>query len=131
MLLREGRAEDLPLVLDSWVKSYAGSKFAESIRAAGVSYERFQDLVAKNILGRSSTQLRVAVWDQDGDDTDAPIVGWSATEGSVVHYVWVRPQWRGDGLSKTLLGEQTYTAATHKTRALPAGIRLDWMRVWA
>lgn len=131
MLLRAGRSEDLPLVLDSWVKSYAGSSFASGVRSAGISYERFQDLVAKTILGRPTTQLRVAVWTDSGDDPDAPIVGWSATEGTVVHYVWVRPQWRGDKLGKTLLGEQAYTVATHRTKSLPDGIRLDWMRVFA
>ena len=133
MIIRKGCAEDLPLVYDSWVNSYRGSYFAEGMTHAGVSYPRFQDMLIKNILGRDSVTLTVAVWDVAGDETDAPVVGWACTEGSVLHYVWVRTQWRGPdtGVAKALLGDMgQYTTATHKTRALPNGMRRDWMRVW-
>ena len=133
MIVRKGCAEDLPLVYDSWVNSYRGSYFAEGMTHAGVSYPRFQDMLIKNILGRDSVSLVVAVWDVEGDDTDAPVVGWACTEGSVLHYVWVRAPWRGRdmGVAKALLGDLgQYTTATHKTRALPTGMRREWMRVW-
>ena len=135
MIIRKGRADDLPLVYDSWVQSYRASHFGEAMNLAGISYSRFQDLLAKNILGRESTVLTVAVWPTEGeDDTHAPVVGWACTEGTVIHYVWVRTQWRGPemGVARALLGDMgQYTTATHKTRALPNGMRQDWMRVWA
>ena len=137
MIIRKGCAEDLPLVYDSWVNSYRGSYFAEGMKHAGLSYSRFQDMLIKNILGRDSSSLTVAVWDSGGDggdDADAPVVGWACTEGSVLHYVWVRTPWRGPetGVARALLGDLgQYTTATHKTRALPNGMRQDWMRVWA
>ena len=63
--IRAGQGDDLSFVLKCWVDDYRGSDFAYGCRKADIHYLRFQDMIAKNILGRAD--LAVACWDKDPD----------------------------------------------------------------
>lgn len=135
ILVREGKESDLNFVLGTWVKSYERSTFAQGARFGGMPYARFQDLIAKNIIGRASTHLVILAWERDPDT----IMGWAAYEAQanerpVVHYAWLREELRGMGLVKLALAPlaRRECTVTHRlgSHPLPEGWDFDWFKVW-
>jgi hypothetical protein len=132
-MVRQGKASDLNFVLGTWVRSYERSTFAQGARFGGMPYARFQDLIAKNIIGRDSCHLTILAWERDEDT----IMGWAAFEAPtnerpIVHYAWLREELRGSGLVKLLLAPvvDRECVATHRISRLPEGWDFDWFKVW-
>lgn len=103
-----------PLVFATWLRSFqATSDLGKKLPrdAFFASHHR----VIERILARGAT-VTLAVLP---DDTSV-VFGWSVTEGNVVHYVYVKPDFRKFGLATALLAhvEKPFTYS-HATSALP------------
>ena len=86
---------DRNYVLSSWLEDFRRSRWA---RAVGGAYYQGHAKVVTKLLDNASTML--CVWDEEPDY----ILGWACTgPGAVVHYTYVRSDWRGKGIAKMLL----------------------------
>lgn len=94
VVLRAGEASDHAFVTDSWLKSFWQQKIAHD---AGDRYIHDMKWLVRAWLARCS--LLVAC---DPEDT-AAIWGWAVTRGDTILYVFVREQFREQGLAKLLL----------------------------
>jgi ribosomal protein S18 acetylase RimI-like enzyme len=126
--VRTARKSDIKFVLDSWSKSYRTSPWA-----GVVPNNKWHDLIRDLI-----TQLvaRGAVIHVAADDTnDDHILGWVCTEKRgnemVLHYAWVRPEKRAQGIATRLIDESTdrpseckwfYTCRTNLSRGITQGM---------
>jgi hypothetical protein len=111
VVLRDWKPSDRNFVIDSWVRSYRGSTSAlipESI------YFDSQRRLINALLERC--QITIAGFDEDPDT----ILGWACTSSSAIHYVWVRPQFRKQGIAKAMLAQFINAPAvyTHKSYAI-------------
>lgn len=96
-LVRDGerdRDSDLEFILDSWLRSHRDSAWA---KFAGATYQRGHDSLIKRLLTRSA--VLVACYEGDPNT----ILGWSVTDGDVVHYVYVKKPLRRQGIARMLL----------------------------
>lgn len=64
------------------------------------------------LLNRDNTIVRLAVLSEDTD----VCLGWSLSEGSTLHYVYVAKEQRGQGIAKRLVPQKIDTF-THLTKA--------------
>lgn len=96
--IRNGNEGDLPFVFSSWLESYKDSKLARAVRTT-TYLQRHHELVER-LLERPDVRLRVA--HPVGDPV--VILGWAVVEGSTLHYVLVKHQFRGHGLARSLVG---------------------------
>jgi ribosomal protein S18 acetylase RimI-like enzyme len=105
--IREGHNGDDAFVFTTWLKSYKhGSDFAKRIRN-GVFFPWHHKVVA-GILGRPGTTLLIA---HVHDDPDV-VLGYLCVEAgeiAVVHYVFVKPNWRQLGIARQLLNHAGVT----------------------
>ena len=129
--LRPMREADRNYVMSSWSKSYAGSSRDARDYATLADFYRDYTPVIRDLLDRSTVTVAAL---RDNDDI---IVGWSAIEGDVLHYVLVKPRWRKLGVARYLLGSFTERAMvySHQTNdSLRCGIPYGWayrrFRIW-
>lgn len=113
--IREMREGDRNLVFSSWLKSNATSATA---RVAGhTAYYSGQHALIERLMQAGTVRV---VCSQASPDT---IVGWASMEPGVVHYVWVREEFRRAGVAKMLLSacgpRVEYTHRTDLCRELP------------
>lgn len=104
MMIRDAKREDVPLIFDSWMKSWRVNKYAGVI-----SNNLFYPTTRANIehlVGRGAT-IKVACLESDVDT----ILGWVCYEhvpqldGSVVpcvHYVYVKDPYLTKGVGEEL-----------------------------
>lgn len=87
--------DDRNYVLSSWIEDFRRSKWA---RAVGGAYYHGHVKIVSKLLDNVSTTL--CVW----ADTPDYILGWASTgPGAIIHYVYVRADWRGKGIGHLLL----------------------------
>lgn len=87
--------DDRNYVLASWLEDFRRSRWA---RAVGGAYYQGHVKVLNKLLDNASVML--CVW----DDTPEYILGWCCTgPGAIVHYCYVRANWRAQGIAKMLL----------------------------
>lgn len=144
-IVREGTAEDLPFILDSWRKSFHYSPEVDGCPAS-VYYPKMLTVIQR-LLSRPST--RVAVACPEGEDSFF-IGGWvcyeenvelidrdTKTLGSKIHFVFSRE--KGLGMWKLLVRAQRldqktaiYTSFTKALRrvTLPSSWRYDPFDKW-
>lgn len=90
--------DDLPFIFSSWLKSLRwGNSYYQSIDQD--SYFKGQHRAIERILGDKTTTVKVACL------ADAPevLVGYAAYTGTVLHFVYVKEDWRGIGLAKDMV----------------------------
>jgi len=124
LVLRPAGAADHPFIVDSWLLSYRGQAIA---RDAGASYVRDMKWLIRRLLERG----RVLV----AADADEPSViwGWAATGDRTVLYVYVREQFRRNGIASALLApylarpDVTYCAKTYRDITIPRGWRYSFL----
>lgn len=109
--LREATRADWPLILNSWLRSYADSAHARSMRRD--VYDAGQHAVAMALLTRHGARCAVL------DDASSVILGWACVSAGTLHYVYVKHDFRHAGIGRLLAGE--FRQHTHIT---PAGARL-------
>lgn len=91
----QGSEAHWPFVRKTWLLSYASSEFARSI-PRGV-FHTFHAMLADRILRRG--ELRIATPAED----DNVYLGYSVLEPGVLHYVYVKPQFRSLGIARRLM----------------------------
>lgn len=115
-LLREATVDDLPYVLSSWLKS--ASDDTGGIAAAftrRVFYAEHERLLRESVIPRSRVLVAAS------DESPEVIRGWLCYEpsehGTMLHYAYVRFDWRGLGVAKQLVDSIGPIALqTHCTR---------------
>lgn len=104
--IREALPQDLPLIRSSWhlsyLRSYANKRIPWTIYRPG------QEARIARLMSRSL--LHVAYLDEVPDE----ILGWSAVDGEVLHYIYVRGIYRRKGIGSALVPEGT-KYYTHQT----------------
>ena len=125
LVSRKFRSSDLPYVVSSWLHSMRPSMVEESegapklpheVRVRKFIYDRGQRRRIGRLLDDPKTRLLCSVAVEDMDT----IVGWAAARGDCLHYVFVRPAFRRNGISRDLLrslfpaGMRRYSTRTAK-----------------
>lgn len=107
--LRPGLKTDEPFIYASWIKGvfYSDGKH----RRAHIAdfYKYYHDIISK-IIESPIAKITIACL-QDDDDI---ILGYSVSEPQTLHWVYVKPAWRGIGLCQDLVPQDTATV-THMT----------------
>lgn len=108
MRTRWMRADDVPLVMSSWLRSWKRGRHTRSMAQA--SYYEYARGIVNRLLSRDDVRVRVAV--DDGDD--ARILGWlcwsMAGRLPVVHYCYTKQEHRLHGVLRGLAAEAGITA---------------------
>lgn len=122
IIVREGRETDHSFIYTTWIKGlYSDSGWWRSIQKN--VFTSFYSLVIKKMLHNPDVSVRVSCL---ADDPDI-ILGYSVSEGNRLHFVFIKPDWRGKGLGilKSLIpkaiNEVTSMTKAGKKRMLP-----DW-----
>ena len=102
---------DTPFIFSSWLRSYASSAYG------GDNYYKRHHQVIEQLMARPGVRMLAATPKEDPQT----IIGWSAQEDSVLHYVYVKEAFRRMGVATLLVGE--YDTITHLT---PYGLK--WMQ---
>ena len=123
VLLRAGEPTDHAFCIRSWLGSYTHSAMAREIRSYGLDYfALWQGIVERLVRG---ADLRIACL----KDSPEVIVGFacaSLAQGKappVVHYAYVREQWQGHDIDRTLLAPELGKAVVHYTHEPLGNIR--------
>lgn len=112
VVVRSVRPDDYNYIISSWLRSFAGRSLdAQRYESIAAFYADYQPVV-KDLLARSTVSVAALQEDQ------SVIVGWSATEGDVLHYVLTKPRWRRLGVAHILV--PNVSVYSHTT--------LDWVR---
>lgn len=99
-LIRDGVADDLNFILDSWVKSYGPSPYARAMGRVGSPKELFY--VRAEARARALIQVCPVKLACDASDPDV-IIGWACGAPPFLHYVFVKTHFRHNGIAKHLL----------------------------
>jgi GNAT superfamily N-acetyltransferase len=104
--IRIATQSDLRFIRSSWFDSYWHCYAKKKIE--GVVYRSEMRLSIERLLKRSN--VLVAFFDEVPDE----VLGWSACEGQTCHYVYVKGDYRRQGLGKGLVPPQIlyYSHAT-------------------
>lgn len=108
VILRDAIQEDLPLVYNSWLKQYRNSPFTTGM--GNDLYFTQHRKVISAILKRS--EVRVAC---DPNDSNT-VYGWACGESydtPLIHFLYVKKDFRGSGLGKMLLSEYGWESGKH------------------
>lgn len=100
ILIRDKQPSDHDFIFDAWLKNYqATSYFAKRITKQ--TFMACHSLLIENILARPSTIGKIA------GDADFTIYGFIVAEhieqNPIVHYLYVRPEYRELGIAKSLI----------------------------
>lgn len=113
--IRDGEAGDLNLILNSWLKTYKTSKFAQDIPSD--IYYKYQQEKIKNLLKASDV---IIAHDQE-DPTH--IFGYACFDPNIIsnvcvlHYLYIKKPFRGLGIFTDLLAAAS--AMSHHHQNLP------------
>lgn len=114
--LRPAEESDLQYVVKSWLRSYWHD--SDYARAQGRVYHVEHRRLVLRLIQQGA--VTVAAWSGDPDT----IIGFACTRAGVVHYVYVREEFRRMGIAHLLVGPMAshpveYTHRTSILRKLP------------
>jgi GNAT superfamily N-acetyltransferase len=126
-VLREMVADDRNYVLSSWLRSYAeGPEFRSLARPV---YFALYEPVVQQLIDRSFVYVACL------SDARDVILGWAAVDKDALHYVLVKPRWRGHGIMHKLLSDTgdlpmtfTHVPPSRLARLIPPTWKYDPMR---
>jgi hypothetical protein len=108
--IRPGVKADEAMIYSSWLKGLRyGNSWFEQIEQE--SYFETYHRVINQILHKPDVQVRVACLKEDED----VILGYSVSEPQLLHWVFVKPDWRRIGLARDLVAKDI-TTVTHMTK---------------
>jgi hypothetical protein len=123
VLTRALKAEDVPMIFDSWLKSWRGSKYAGVI--PNNRYYEIQRELIEGLVMRGAT-FSVA-YPEAMDDV---ILGWACSEvkegKTVLHYLYVKDPFLGQGITEALLGSRPGEKPGFITHKLQEKLLKDW-----
>jgi GNAT superfamily N-acetyltransferase len=97
--LRRAQEDDVPLIYDSWMKSFKSSRFAQTVDP-NVYYPE-QHSVISYLLARTQVVLAVS------DEAEKQIYGYLCYDPSqgplILHYCYVKQPYRGFGIATKLI----------------------------
>lgn len=101
---------DTGFIIETWLK---GLRFSNTWfeRIDHEAYFKNYLGIIKSILGRPSVTTYVACLKDDPD----VIIGYAVTEPQILHWVFVRKDWRRAGIARDLIPKDTKTI-THLTK---------------
>lgn len=105
---RDYRAEDNACVVSSWVHSYRSSDWARLMHPS--TYGRTQRVIAEALLAQVTAangpaRLVVACASDDPDMVYGWVCGEAQPRRTVLHYIWVKPPFRQQGIGAALVVE--------------------------
>ena len=95
--IREGHGMDIPFIYSTWLRSF---KTDSAIGKTTRNYVFFNEykLVLDRILENNDTDLFVAI----GHNSPYPILGYLVVEGDIIHYSFVKENFRRYGIFSQL-----------------------------
>lgn len=103
IVIRAYKGNEVPenyenFVRDRWLKTYKKcNKFMQLVDPA--SYYRAYPVFIRSVLARPKVRVRLAMLSDDED----VLLGFSVSEGALLHYVNVPLDYRGQGIAKKLV----------------------------
>ena len=124
MILRPAVESDYPYIVESWLASYRGQAIA---RDAGRGYVHDFKWFIRKLIAKSAVLVAA------DEEEHGVIWGWAATHGETILYVYVRQDFRRQGLGRLLVRpflEQPaiYAARSHVRLNLPAAWRYSFLQ---
>jgi GNAT superfamily N-acetyltransferase len=119
-------ADELDLVFDAWINSFKKSPWAGCVPNQ-LWFETQRETI-RGILNRGASVV-VAVTPIQGREAEWPdvrrVMGYAVTEKNVLHWLYVKDDYRGYGIGRALLNEVTRLwpdgpapwVYTHRTKA--------------
>lgn len=110
-------ADEYPLVFDAWARSFKKSPWAGCV--PNHMWDAVSRATASEIINRGA---RVVVACAELDDGTRRVMGYSVSEPGVLHWLFVKRDYRGMGVGRALLAQTMGTGPgkwkyTHRTRA--------------
>ena len=128
--------EEYSLVFDSWARSFRKSPWAGCI--PNHLYDQVSRACIGELLNRSKVIVVARTHDHEGKPLPARrVMGYSVSEPGVLHWLYVKDDYRGQGVGRALLDVTTngweQFVYTHRTRASQKflGQRFHWDPVLA
>lgn len=128
LIEREEEPGDRDFILASWLRSY---RLSETVKGVDKSlYYSGQNKLASRILAGSEVKILAA------SEDPKTIVAWMCYRFPVIHYIYVKQDFRRMGLASRLLGDpQKWAAYTHKSLLsskiqLPKTWKFDPYTIW-
>lgn len=116
-------ADEFPLIFDSWARCWMKSPYAGCVR--NCDWDQISRATASEIIDRPTTRVTVLV--TETEDGSRRVAGYSVSEPerAIVHWIYVKRDFRGMGLGLRLLNEvkaqgahqNSKWAYTHRTNA--------------
>jgi len=115
--IREYTPNDLNFILSKWLKNYKfSSRFTKNIKAD--IYYKWHHLILDNIMARPSCTILIAN-PMDEPDVNLGFICFETSDSKVIHYTFVKPEFRNFGIGKRLfleaMGDKTVGYFTHWT----------------
>jgi len=100
LVIRELTKEDYPIIFNSWLKSYS-KEYVKYKNVPNQIYYQGQHLLIENLLSNSTTL--VAVDSEDQNIVLGYCVGTKSEDTFVVHYIYVKKDFRGMKIASNIL----------------------------
>lgn len=99
--IRAASESDKPFIYANWLRHYKNrSYFAKRIRNS--VFYKWHHLVLEKILDRSSTKILIAHPPEEAELILGFMVYEDQPDGSVIHFVYIKPQFKRMGIAKKL-----------------------------
>lgn len=104
--IRAMRESDLAFVVDSWKRSYEG---AAAVAGCDRDHYRAEMTTAiRRLCGRPDVTVRICT----APDDDDHLIGFACFRAGELHYVYVKQDFRGKGIARSLLQGAPITSYT-------------------
>ncbi len=115
--IRDFNQNDLNFILSKWLKNYKfSSRFTKKIKAD--IFYKWHHMIVQNILGRNTANVLIAN-PIDEPDVNLGFICYEKGDAKVLHYVFVKPEFRNFGIGKRLyhvaMGDNSTAFFTHWT----------------
>ncbi len=109
MTTRDGMATDRPFIYSSWLLSlWGGNEWFRHIDK-NLFFNKYHDVI-EALLNRPKTKVSIACLIEDPQI----ILGYSVRENAVLHYVFVKKDWREVGIAHELVKD--FQTVSHLTK---------------
>lgn len=99
--IRFAQDSDKNFIFSKWLKNYKfSSRFAKRIK--NDVFYKWHQLILENILSRPSTTVLIAHPDDEPDVNLGFICYEDINDTKIIHYIFVKPEFRNFGLGRTL-----------------------------